>query len=45
VKLLLPGELSKHAISEGTKAVQKFTLWGNPGNLMIFIHTEINNHI
>merc|ERR1719371_134463 len=24
VKLLLPGELSKHAISEGTKAVQKF---------------------
>jgi histone H2B len=25
VKLLLPGELSKHAISEGTKAVQKFT--------------------
>ena len=27
VKLLLPGELSKHAISEGTKAVQKFTRW------------------
>ena len=26
VKLLLPGELSKHAISEGTKAVQKFTM-------------------
>ena len=25
VKLLLPGELSKHAISEGTKAVTKFT--------------------
>ncbi len=25
VKLLLPGELAKHAISEGTKAVQKFT--------------------
>jgi len=25
VKLLLPGELSKHAVSEGTKAVQKFT--------------------
>lgn len=24
VKLLLPGELSKHAISEGTKAVSKF---------------------
>ena len=25
VKLLLPGELSKHAISEGTKAVSKYT--------------------
>jgi len=24
VKLLLPGELSKHAVSEGTKAVTKF---------------------
>ena len=32
VKLLLPGELSKHAISEGTKAVSKYTdsnvIWG-----------------
>jgi len=25
VKLLLPGELSKHAVSEGTKAVTKYT--------------------
>jgi histone H2B len=25
IKLLLPGELAKHAVSEGTKAVQKFT--------------------
>lgn len=25
VKLLLPGELSKHAISEGTKAISKYT--------------------
>merc|ERR1711918_309347 len=25
VKLLLPGELARHAISEGTKAVTKFT--------------------
>ena len=25
VKLLLPGELAKHAVSEGTKAVTKFT--------------------
>ncbi|RSH82727.1 histone H2B [Apiotrichum porosum] len=25
VRLILPGELSKHAISEGTKAVTKFT--------------------
>ena len=32
VKLLLPGELSKHAISEGTKAASKYTnsnaTWG-----------------
>ena len=25
VRLLLPGELAKHAISEGTKAVTKYT--------------------
>jgi histone H2B len=25
VRLILPGELSKHAVSEGTKAVTKFT--------------------
>ncbi|GAX81063.1 hypothetical protein CEUSTIGMA_g8498.t1 [Chlamydomonas eustigma] len=25
VRLVLPGELSKHAVSEGTKAVTKFT--------------------
>merc|ERR1712167_35454 len=25
VRLLLPGELSKHAVSEGTKAVTKYT--------------------
>ena len=25
VRLVLPGELAKHAISEGTKAVTKFT--------------------
>jgi histone H2B len=25
VKLLLPGELARHAISEGTKAVTKYT--------------------
>jgi len=25
VRLMLPGELSKHAVSEGTKAVQKYT--------------------
>lgn len=25
VKLILPGELSKHAISEGTKAVSRYT--------------------
>ncbi|PWA38781.1 histone H2B [Artemisia annua] len=25
VRLVLPGELAKHAVSEGTKAVSKFT--------------------
>lgn len=25
VRLILPGELAKHAVSEGTKAVQKYT--------------------
>lgn len=25
VRLILPGELAKHAISEGTKAIMKFT--------------------
>ena len=25
IRLLLPGELAKHAVSEGTKAVTKFT--------------------
>ncbi|KAL0248102.1 hypothetical protein GEMRC1_003339 [Eukaryota sp. GEM-RC1] len=28
VRLLLPGELSKHAVSEGTKAVTKFSSSG-----------------
>ncbi|KAF0705850.1 histone H2B, partial [Aphis craccivora] len=26
VRLLLPGELAKHAVSEGTKAVTKYTI-------------------
>ena len=32
VRLLLPGELAKHAVSEGTKAVTKYTSskWGAP---------------
>ena len=25
IRLILPGELAKHAVSEGTKAVTKFT--------------------
>ena len=29
VRLLLPGELAKHAVSEGTKAVTKYTSAGN----------------
>ncbi|KAJ1498028.1 Histone H2B type 1-A [Coelomomyces lativittatus] len=29
VRLLLPGELSKHAVSEGTKAVTKYTSYGS----------------
>jgi len=28
VRLMLPGELSKHAVSEGTKAVTKYTTQG-----------------
>ena len=28
VRLLLPGELAKHAVSEGTKAIQKYTKTG-----------------
>jgi len=28
VRLILPGELSKHAISEGTKSVTKFSSSG-----------------
>ena len=30
VRLILPGELAKHAVSEGTKAVTKFTFRLNP---------------
>lgn len=43
VRLLLPGELAKHAVSEGTKAVTKYTSatkWGNSGggsNGVIFL--------
>jgi histone H2B len=29
VRLILPGELAKHAVSEGTKAVTKYTLSKN----------------
>ena len=29
VRLLLPGELAKHAVSEGTKAVTKYSSTGN----------------
>jgi histone H2B len=29
VRLILPGELSKHAISEGTKAVTKYELFSS----------------
>ena len=31
VRLILPGELAKHAVSEGTKAVTKFTCHGSGG--------------
>lgn len=27
VKLILPGELARHAVSEGTKAVTKYIQW------------------
>eukprot|EP00298_Acanthocystis_sp_HF-20_P002302 c12726_g1_i1.p1 GENE.c12726_g1_i1~~c12726_g1_i1.p1 ORF type:complete len:217 (+),score=52.92 c12726_g1_i1:24-653(+) len=32
VRLILPGELAKHAVSEGTKAVTKFSCSGGKGN-------------
>ena len=34
VRLILPGELAKHAVSEGTKAVTKFTSASNPSTLL-----------
>ncbi|EJU05496.1 histone-fold-containing protein [Dacryopinax primogenitus] len=30
VRLVIPGELAKHAVSEGTKSVTKITLMGHP---------------
>ena len=33
VRLILPGELAKHAVSEGTKAVTKFTSALAPRNV------------
>ena len=37
IRLLLPGELAKHAVSEGTKAVTKYTSskWGDPRPYLI----------
>ncbi|XP_019632625.1 PREDICTED: late histone H2B.L4-like [Branchiostoma belcheri] len=35
VRLLLPGELAKHALSEGNKAVMKYTYFG----------TKLNDHL
>ena len=41
VRLLLPGELAKHAVSEGTKAVTKYTsVWAS----LILIFIKINNN-
>uniref|UniRef100_T1GVP8 Histone H2B n=1 Tax=Megaselia scalaris TaxID=36166 RepID=T1GVP8_MEGSC len=36
VRLLLPGELAKHAVSEGTKAVTKYTS-SNTGDSICFV--------
>ena len=42
VRLLLPGELAKHAVSEGTKAVTKYTSnWYTSGPL--FTETPLMN--
>lgn len=41
VRLLLPGELAKHAVSEGTKAVTKFT--SSSQGAVSFISTIIEN--
>jgi len=30
IRLMLPGELSRHAVSEGTKAITKYTTSGGP---------------
>ncbi|UYV71464.1 hypothetical protein LAZ67_8003394 [Cordylochernes scorpioides] len=38
VHLLLPGELAKHAISEGTKAVTKYTSYVLSINFLLIFH-------
>eukprot|EP00079_Xenopus_tropicalis_P039131 XP_017952902.1 PREDICTED: histone H2B 1.1-like isoform X1 [Xenopus tropicalis] len=48
VRLLLPGELAKHAVSEGTKAVTKYTSAKPVGpvlfqSLLIFAHSTLSS--
>ena len=47
VRLLLPGELAKHAISEGTKAVTKYTSnkkWSDPGPAILLNNGSFRSH-
>ena len=45
VRLLLPGELAKHAVSEGTKAVTKYTSVWTINIISISIMTLISDHL
>ena len=44
VRLLLPGELAKHAVSEGTKAVTKYTStkWNDQAIILISINFTLS---
>jgi len=44
VKLLLPGELARHAISEGTKAVTKFSSAANWSNYTHLTYSQLLFH-
>ena len=41
VRLVLPGELAKHAVSEGTKAVAKVCRPNRAGHSIVGIHVYV----